>query len=103
MSLIPEFRRRASHIVGPVLAALIVGYFIYHMVQGDRGLLAWASLRQQVSYAEQVLVDSNHDRAKLEARVAQLHPDRIDADLLDEQARLVLGFSRPEDRVILSK
>ncbi|KKL88130.1 hypothetical protein LCGC14_1927810, partial [marine sediment metagenome] len=42
MGLIAELRGRARHIVGPVLVVCITGYFAYHVIQGDRGLIAWS-------------------------------------------------------------
>ena len=44
MTLLYEMRKRARHVVGPVLAISVFGYFAYHSVQGDRGLIAWLQL-----------------------------------------------------------
>ena len=41
MSLIREIRRRGRHIIGPALWALAVAYFMFHAVQGERGLVTW--------------------------------------------------------------
>ena len=41
MVLLREIKKRARHITGPVLAIAVFGYFAYHSIQGDRGLIAW--------------------------------------------------------------
>ena len=40
MSLARELRNRAKAIALPVLGACLVFYFAFHIVQGDRGLVA---------------------------------------------------------------
>ena len=48
MSLLIELRIRARHALFPALGVSAVLYFAYHGVNGDRGLLAWRELEQQV-------------------------------------------------------
>ena len=52
MSVILEIRRRGRHIAGAILGALLFLYFLMHAVQGDRGLLAWLQIRQQIASAD---------------------------------------------------
>ena len=40
-------------------------------------------------------------RQAIEHRVRLLHPMSIDPDMLDERARLMLNYARPDDIVIL--
>ena len=48
MFVVDEIRRRARAITGPVLAISLVCYFAYHLFVGDRGLIAWLHLTQQL-------------------------------------------------------
>ena len=100
MSLISELRRRARHIVGPTLGALLVLYFASHAFEGDRGALAWVQLRQRVAEAAATLADTTAKRGELAMRVSQLHTDSLDPDLLDERARIMAGLVHPADLVI---
>lgn len=100
MSLIPELRRRARHVVGPTLGALLVLYFASHAFEGDRGAMAWMQLRQRVADAAAVLTDAATRRAELAMRVSQLRTDSLDPDLLDERARIIAGLVHPADLVI---
>lgn len=92
MVLISELKRRARHVIGPLAGSLLVAYFAYHAVEGDRGIRAWQRLDQDVKAATDNLTALVNQRDAMEARVAMLHPDRLDRDLLEERARLVLGY-----------
>lgn len=100
MTLLGELRTRARHIVGPVLAATVFAYFAYHAVQGDRGLLAWVKLSQQVQDAQMEYEKLDAKRADLARRVHLMHPESLDRDLLDERVRVMLGYVGKDDMVI---
>lgn len=103
MILLHEIRKRARHVAGPVLAIAVFSYFAYHSVQGDRGLIAWLQLEQQVEIAEATLEKVSRERGALEHRARLLRPDNLDPDMLDERARQVLSIARPDEIVILDK
>ncbi len=98
-----EIRRRARLVVGPILGISLVAYFAYHLVQGDRGMIAWMRLTQQVRAAKVTLASLEADRAKLEHRVDLLRSEHLDSDMLDEQARRTLNLIAPNEIVIFSK
>ena len=98
-----EIRRRARLVVGPVLGISLVAYFAYHLVQGDRGMMAWMRLTQQVRAAKVTLASLETDRAKLERRVDLLRSEHLDSDMLDEQARRTLNLVAPNEIVIFNK
>ncbi len=102
MGLIAEFRSRARTVVGPVLGICVIGYFVYHAVHGERGLYAWLTMKQQVAAARAQSADIAARRRALEARVRLLHPQSLDPDMLDEAARRMLDYGRPDDIVILT-
>jgi cell division protein FtsB len=95
-----EFQRRLKSLAAQLLGACLAGYFIYHAVQGDRGILAWLRVNQQLEAAQQELTKSATDRAALEQRVALLSNSSLDLDMLEERARIMLNFSDPNDVVI---
>ncbi|MDX1483125.1 MAG: septum formation initiator family protein [Alphaproteobacteria bacterium] len=101
MNFLGELKRRARHIVGPVLGLTLFGYFAYHVVQGDRGLFAWLRLSQQVDAAEAQYRAVRAERIEFAHRVRLLQPSSLDPDLLEERARAVLGVVHPDDIVIL--
>jgi cell division protein FtsB len=70
-------------------------------MHGNRGYFAWRGLQQKLTVAEQKYDEKLAERKALENRVKLLRPDSLDPDMLDERARIVLGFVKPDERVIL--
>lgn len=104
MSSLPrEIRYRARHLVLPLLGCLVIVYFGYHAVQGDRGLLAWLSKSKEAEELRAEVEALKAERAALENRVARMRPESLDLDLLDERARAVLNLSAPDEVVIINR
>ncbi len=103
MGLIQEMRNRARFVVGPVLGVCAVGYFAYHVVHGDRGLIAWWNFKQRVATAKQALAQSQEERGRLENRVRLLNPGSLDPDMLEERARVMLNYVHPDEIVIITR
>ena len=107
MSLVLEIRDTLGHrlrqVVGPVIAASLMVYVVYHAVQGNHGLIAYWRLEKQVHTASAVAAALNDERARLDRRVRLLHPDSLDRDMLEERARIMLGYSHPDDIVLIDR
>ncbi|HEY3918939.1 MAG TPA: septum formation initiator family protein [Stellaceae bacterium] len=101
MYLFDAIRQRARVIVGPILGISLVVYFAYHLVQGDRGLMAWLRLTQQISEARTTLATVEAQRQPLEHRVGLMR-EHIDPDLLDETVRADLNLVGPNEVVIFN-
>ncbi len=86
--------------MGPTLGALVVAYFALNAFQGDRGILAWVQLHQNVVRAEVIHDKTSMERQRLEHRTSLLKPGNLDPDLLDERARIMAGLGRPDELVI---
>jgi cell division protein FtsB len=95
-----RLRRRIAQILGPVIAASLVAYFLYYTVDGDRGLRALTRMQAQAAGEEATLADLKAQREALEAKVMSLRPDSIDPDRLDECTRALLNDTRPDELVI---
>lgn len=100
MVVLREMRRRARFLVGPVLGLAVTGYFLYHLIEGDRGLVAWVRLNHDMRIAQANLAQVDADRAALARRVADMQPNHVDRDLLDEEIRRTLNYVAPNEIVI---
>ncbi|MDP7044673.1 MAG: septum formation initiator family protein [Alphaproteobacteria bacterium] len=87
--------------VGPVLCLVLVGYFAYHLVNGERGFIALLQLDQQIQEAKANAAILAKERTEVESRVALMRPDQLDPDMLEERARLMLSVGHPDEVVIL--
>lgn len=96
-----NLHRLSQKAIAPFLALSVVGYFIYHSIQGDRGILAWVQLQERLTRSVAELDLVMKERQELEEKVKDLRPESINRDLLDQQVRLKLGYTRPDEVVIL--
>jgi cell division protein FtsB len=103
MVVVDELRKRARYIAAPVLGACLMGYFCYHLVQGERGLIAWLRLTNEIREAKEQATTVHEEREALERRVSHLRTESLDLDLLDERARATLNVARPDEIVILKR
>ncbi len=82
------------------LLAFLIFYFGLHALTGERGVLAQS---ERVATLASKTAELNRIRAvrkDLEARAYLLRDEHISADLLEERARTLLGFSDPRDYVV---
>jgi len=87
-------------LAAPVFGLALIGYFAYHLVEGDRGLRAWLRVSQELRGAKANLADIAVQRAALDHRVSHMRPDHVDPDLLDSQIRAMLDLAAPDEIVI---
>jgi len=100
MGLAHEVRKRTRAAIAPFLLLMMVVYFGTSFVNGDRGLLAWLRLNDEIAVARADLADLEAERGLMEHRIGLLRPDSLDLDMLDERARLLLGFARPDEVLV---
>ncbi len=82
-----------------LLCVGMTAYFAYHTLKGRHGLEAREALLERESALQFEIQSLEAVRAKLQRDVALLRPDPPDPDFVEEVAREVLGFARPEDRI----
>lgn len=101
MAVIDEIRYRARSALWPIIGALLLAYFSFHMVQGQQGVLSLMQLQTKVEKAETLHASLRIERDEIEARVSLLRPDNLDPDMIEERARVMLNFAHPNEIVIL--
>jgi len=94
--------KRTWQMVASVIGACIVGYFLYHTVEGERGWVAQMHLQNQVQTAQDTLARLRQEHEALDHRVHLMRPETLDPDLLDEESRKTLNYSKPNEIIILS-
>ena len=100
MDLFLELRRRGRQVAGSFFGGILVAYFLFHMVQGERGLFAWVQLNQQIDQKEGENKNLLAERVAWENKIKLMRAESLDADLLDERVRLMMGFSNKDEAVI---
>ncbi len=98
-----EIRRRLRQVALPLLGACLSAYFVFHAIHGDRGILAWLRLNQELKAATAEAAQASEDRAAMERRVTLLSNTSLDLDMLEERARVMLNYAHPDDLIIFLK
>ncbi|MEQ6204271.1 septum formation initiator family protein [Sulfitobacter sp. HNIBRBA2951] len=75
-------------------------YFMFAAVQGDFGLFRRAEILAESNDLRDRLKDVRTQVAQMENLTLRLSDDYLDLDLLDEQARDILGMVRADEIVI---
>ncbi len=98
----------SAHGRKPVLGAFIYfslmflagAYFTFAAVQGDQGLFRRVQIEAERDALQRELDALDAAVARMENRTRRLSDEYLDLDLLDEQARSVLGLIRSDEIVI---
>ncbi|PZQ15100.1 MAG: hypothetical protein DI565_10900 [Ancylobacter novellus] len=97
-----KWRMVAAQFALWLVAAGAVTYFGQQAYVGDHGLVASKAMQDEIASLETRLADLKTERSSVEHRIDLLSAERLDPDLLDEQARSDLGWLSPADRVLQS-
>jgi cell division protein FtsB len=92
--------RRLRAAALPVLFMACCGYFVWHAIHGERGLIAKDQRIAQIAEATIERERVQSDLAAMERRVQGLRGDRLDRDQLDERARQLLNMVGRDEIVI---
>jgi cell division protein FtsB len=74
--------------------------FLHSGLQGERGLTALHDAEREIEALKAELAAVDAETAEFANRVRRLDEGALDLDLLDERARAVLGYVRPDEIVI---
>ena len=72
-------------------------YFTFAAVQGDYGLFRRAEITVESRHLTDELSEVRREVARMENLTKRLSDDYLDLDLLDQQARDVLGLMRADE------
>src|ERR1700751_4244461 len=84
-----------------VMAALLIGYFGVNAYSGNHGLKAKEDIDRQIAELSSELKGLKQERGLGERRVALLRADKLDPDMLDQQARALLDYAEPHDLTLM--
>jgi cell division protein FtsB len=92
--------RRLKEAVLPAIFLAACGYFVWHAIHGERGLMTRDQRAQQIVQASADRDRARDELAQWERRVQGLRGDRLDRDQLDERARQLLNMVGKDEIVI---
>lgn len=86
-----------------LLFLIIVAYVIYHILSGNRSVFVYFNKKAIIDRKIQYLEDIKTRTAEIENKINRLQDSSIDPDLLDEEARKILGKSESGDIVLIKQ
>jgi cell division protein FtsB len=97
-------RRRWRAIVFPLILYAVSGsvtsYFVWHANNGERGMKTKDENQTRLQALSEEFASLQSERKAWQHRVEMMRAETVDRDLLDEQARLVLGRVGKNDLVL---
>ncbi len=95
-----RFRRFTYPVLLYLVSGGIGGYFVWHAINGDRGLKVSSEYEKSIVMLKTELAATKAEKAQWQQRIALMRGDAIDRDLLDEEARVTLDRVDKADLVI---
>ncbi len=87
-------------VVFSIVVIALMGYLTFAALQGEHGLFRLFQIEVQEKRLQQQLDSLRVEREAIANKTERLSSDSLDVDLLDEQARKVLGLGRPDEILI---
>ena len=103
MGLLMELHNRLKNSSFVLVCVFLVAYFLYHTVNGERGVLRYMLLKKEIAQAEKIAESYHKQKLKLEDKVRLLSSSSLDLDMLEERAREVLNFASEDEFIILDE
>ena len=100
MALLSTFKRLLKGVLVPALFLAVSGYFAWHAMHGERGLMARDKRQADIVAARAELTRAESERDTMERRVAGLRGDRLDRDQLEERARSLLNMVGRDEVIV---
>ena len=98
-----DWKQIAAQLVTPVVCLAIIAViagFTYSGLYGGNGLGALRTAEEEEIRLTRDLATLTAERDAIENKVRRMRTNYLDLDLLDERARAVLGYSRPDEIII---
>ncbi len=84
----------------PAACITVMGYFAFHAISGNAGLLAWQGYKVERASVDADAAKVAAAKASLQRQVALLDPHHVDKDYADERVRRDLGVVGPNEVII---
>lgn len=88
-------------IINLTFTLLILSYFLYHLIQGNRGILAYYKLTKKIESETQRLEKLIEQRVELEHKITLISANTLDKDFLEELTRRNLSLAKSYEEIVI--
>jgi cell division protein FtsB len=96
-----RLRAIAIPLVLYTVSGSVAAYFVWHALNGERGLKASLEYTKQIADLDKERAGLRAERAHWQHRIGLIRGDEIDRDLLEEETRRLLGRVNAREVVVL--
>jgi cell division protein FtsB len=96
-----RLRAIAIPLVLYTVSGSVAAYFVWHALNGERGLKASLEYTKQILDLDKERAGLRAERAHWQHRIGLIRGDEIDRDLLEEETRRLLGRVNAREVVVL--
>ena len=99
----PDIEPRRNGLGGAIFAIIVIAllcYLTFAALQGEHGLFSLFQVEAQENRLRTELTELRAQREDISNKTRRLSSEHLDLDLLDEQARKVLGLGRADEIII---
>lgn len=101
MAFNPYTRDFVTGKLPPLIGCILLVYFAFHLLQGEKGILTYLSTQGSLHSLETQKKIQDAELKEMEDKVARLRPATFDKDFAEEQAREKAGLMRADEKLIL--
>ncbi len=101
MLILARLRAVAVPLLLHCAAGAASAYFVWHASNGQRGLKTSLEYEKQIADLQTDLDRLKTERTRWNRRISLVRGDTMDRDVLEEEARLILGRAHKYDVVVL--
>lgn len=101
MAFNPYTRDFVTSKLPPLIGCVLLIYFAFHLLQGDKGILTYLSTQGSLQSMEKQKTIQDAELKEMEDKVARLRPSTFDQDFAEEQAREKAGLMREDEILIM--
>ena len=83
-----------------LLSPLVFFYIVFHLINGNNGLLAHVYLDEEIKYLKKNIQTVSKDSEIIQLKIAELQKNN-DSDIRDEMVRKILNFSQDDEYTII--
>ena len=103
MTFWKTLKKHPRYVIIPLFCLILAFYFTYHAITGERGLLRFLELKNEIKKEEALAQKIRQNRLEIQANVNALSPESMDLDMLDEVGRKTLNVGEKKDYLIFEK
>lgn len=94
-------KRNSGRKLALLSGVVLIVYLSFHLVFGDRGYVHLRALDVELLNAQKSYDESIAARDAIEKKVSPMRNKTLDPDVVEENARDIIGYKRDDEEVIL--